>query len=551
MGKAAKEKKNKTIPKRKTIKKPKYLHEFLKCGAVCLVITLGISWFMLYKKLESINDDYEDTYQDQVNETKEILMKYWCEKYGNPTRYAKFLNIAEEQIYELSAASGPMARVELWINGEKAFETPQGYFASLGICESGDHDQDKTEYYFLEDESYLTDVMGEPHSDSSPTYRHDAFSHFFHSDDEVKWTGSYYDIDTFFVNKETHRFIPEIVYVHEVKELDVVETKMVNCSPTVPDGYERMNSRVHMTSALSGYYPDDASDHELVNSFRLCLSVPDPDYVNTFPDIELKYSDYEDFTLMNTLPYETRIFTAGAVLLGIILGLLTAAIRYNRKKSVWAIFEYRKSTTQAMAHDLKTPLATISAYAESMEDASPEQQNMYAGKIRENVSEMNRMVENILHFSRSETGGQVSEKTDVDVEKIVRESLEKSKGLFDKNCVLTSVHTDGSCIVNTDEPMLRQAIENLVSNCAKYAASGSETEVRIEEKKITFRNQTAQEIKDVESLKQPFVKGDGARGENGTGLGLAIADNNLSILGYKLKLSCENGWFEAQVLFEK
>ena len=99
--------------------------------------------------------------------------------------------------------------------------------------------------------------------------------------------------------------------------------------------------------------------------------------------------------------------------------------------------------------------------------------------------------------------------------------------------------------------MLRQAIENLVSNCAKYAASGSETEVRIEEKKITFRNQTTQEIKDVESLKQPFVKGDGARGENGTGLGLAIADNNLSILGYKLKLSCENGWFEAQVLFEK
>ena len=34
----------------------------------------------------------------------------------------------------------------------------------------------------------------------------------------------------------------------------------------------------------------------------------------------------------------------------------------------------------------------------------------------------------------------------------------------------------------------------------------------------------------------------------GTGLGLAIVDNNLKILGYRLDLKLEDGWFTAEIL---
>ena len=74
---------------------------------------------------------------------------------------------------------------------------------------------------------------------------------------------------------------------------------------------------------------------------------------------------------------------------------------------------------------------------------------------------------------------------------------------------------------------------------------------------FSFSDKIAENAKDLpsieaalgKSLKQPFVKGDGARGNKGTGLGLSIADNNLNMLGYKLELSSEEGVFKARILF--
>ena len=43
-------------------------------------------------------------------------------------------------------------------------------------------------------------------------------------------------------------------------------------------------------------------------------------------------------------------------------------------------------------------------------------------------------------------------------------------------------------------------------------------------------------------------KGDESRGEEGTGLGLSIVDNNLKILGLRLKLECKNKRFTATII---
>ena len=97
---------------------------------------------------------------------------------------------------------------------------------------------------------------------------------------------------------------------------------------------------------------------------------------------------------------------------------------------------------------------------------------------------------------------------------------------------------------------MRQTIENLLSNCAKYAEPGSEARIFIRSGQLAFSNRTSLSGVKVEDLKKPFVKGDESRGENGTGLGLAIVDNNLKILGYRLGLELADGWFTASAFLK-
>lgn len=542
--------KNGSIKKRKTIKKPKFLPIFLKCTALCVVISLAAGGIYLKKRLDEINSDAENIYDSQTFQVSDALFHYLAYKNrGNTDLADKYMNLAVRDLYILSAfgaQSGRGGHAEVWVNGKKTYEAPRGYFSIIGITdpERIQNEESNTEYYFLEDESWLSPVT-EKYDLSFPEEilaSSDTLYRIFHEEEDglADYT---YEFGSVFINRETHKFIPEIVTVYKsISAITKDEVATINCTlgRTIPDGFERIPG-IEFSRIMSGSVSREGADTVLPNVER-ATSKDDP------PAYEFRYSDFRPYKLLEIFPYTTPVVLVGSAILGLLIGLVISEILYHRRKTVWEIFDYRKKTTEAMAHDLKTPLATISAYAESMEGATEEEQNSYAEKIRENVSEMNRMVESILQFSKSEGSMIAAEPVYVDMEKMVRGAISKSEKLFEVNKIRTNVTVDTPCEMITDEAMLRQAVENIVGNSAKYASENSEVEIRISSEKVTFRNQTDEKIEDAESLKKPFVKGESARGENGTGLGLSIADNNLRALGYDLKLSFNDGWFTAEIL---
>ena len=68
---------------------------------------------------------------------------------------------------------------------------------------------------------------------------------------------------------------------------------------------------------------------------------------------ELRYSDYADFSLTALMPYETAVFMVGAVIIGILSGLLLAVIPYFKKRSIWEAYDYRKKATEAIGNLFK------------------------------------------------------------------------------------------------------------------------------------------------------------------------------------------------------
>jgi len=429
-----------------------------------------------------------------------------------------------------------------------------------------DDKDDALEHYFIEDVSYLEPLNEYLKNNGMKTdrqitdhwYRYERdplYEKLFPSDDFV-----IYYLKTIYVNREEHTFIPGVIRMVE-PETDKKKEKeyMIDCTPTDTKGYERV---------------EFDSDHErqLIPAYRVANDLSAKDIsIHTVPvvgggqitydknnewlitdghyEIEkhwhIGFSGYRTENVFVIAPLSSALIFIIDLAASAIAALVLSVVKYQRDKTVWEIFEYRVKTTEAMAHDLKTPLSTIMFYLENLEDSSKDSEKVleYTKNINDKVVTMDHMIGDILLLSKSESGKIDLNKESVSVKELINESLKEIPDM--------KYEIKGDDVtLTTDKKLFSQAILNLLSNCDRYGKEGSVVDVSIAPEALTITNKTDRKYDDVESLKKPFVKGDDSRGNKGAGLGLAIADNNLSMLGYKLELSSEQDEFRVKVKFK-
>lgn len=230
-----------------------------------------------------------------------------------------------------------------------------------------------------------------------------------------------------------------------------------------------------------------------------------------------------------------------------LVALIPASIRYNIDKRNYEIFQYRLKTTSAMAHDLKTPLAAIAGYAESLSyHIGTDKQEYYADQIEDKVSQMTGMINNILEFSKSEAlTGKVTT-ADTDIGSVIAEVIADNEYKISSRDLNVN-YDQKEVIVKTDKELFKQAMDNLIGNAVLHSKEGTEIDITCDSKAVVIVNTVSEKIDDIKSIREPFVKGRESRGDNGSGLGLAIADNNLAMLRYKLEIKTEADKFYAIV----
>jgi two-component system, OmpR family, phosphate regulon sensor histidine kinase PhoR len=138
------------------------------------------------------------------------------------------------------------------------------------------------------------------------------------------------------------------------------------------------------------------------------------------------------------------------------------------------------------------------------------------------------LIQDLLDLSKSEQGIHL-ELQRVNLETIVRESMEILEHKAQKKNIKLSVQVSGKPLMDGDALRLKQVIINLISNSITYTPMDGEVKVYIKEKDemIQFRvKDTGIGIKEKEipRIFERFYRVDKARSRNsgGTGLGLAI-----------------------------
>jgi signal transduction histidine kinase len=168
------------------------------------------------------------------------------------------------------------------------------------------------------------------------------------------------------------------------------------------------------------------------------------------------------------------IVLAIAMALGVFL-VAGAAAREVR------VAELKSNFVASVSHDLKTPLALIQLFAETLELGrvrTPERAQEYYGIINGEAKKLTRLIENILDFSRMEAGLRPYRMEPADLQESVTKVLSRMETQF------TQGHFDVTATIEpnlprilADEGAAEQAIENLLANAMKYSGESKTIEV--------------------------------------------------------------------------
>lgn len=194
----------------------------------------------------------------------------------------------------------------------------------------------------------------------------------------------------------------------------------------------------------------------------------------------------------------------------------------------------------AMAtHEFKTPLTSITAYADVLSGRITDEQfpqaTEFLGVIRQEADRLLRMINRILDFSRMEYGSRLLDLREVDLEPLARETVRSlGPGIRDKDLTV-DVHAPRRLAqVQIDTDLVRQVLVNLVGNAVKYTPPGGHVDITLAEDGAMVAVTVADNGPGIPpgDMKRIFNEFYRANTEaEGTGLGLTIARHIVHLHG--------------------
>ena len=137
-----------------------------------------------------------------------------------------------------------------------------------------------------------------------------------------------------------------------------------------------------------------------------------------------------------------------------------------------------------VSHELKTPLASITAYAEMLADgeaADEKTRKEFYSIIQSQANRLSRLIEDILNTARIESGLIKVDKKPMSLTILIEEQLGMIKGYAEeKNIEVVTPEPIIFDQVFVDHDMMAQVIVNLLSNAVKYTPAGGRVSLETE-----------------------------------------------------------------------
>lgn len=219
----------------------------------------------------------------------------------------------------------------------------------------------------------------------------------------------------------------------------------------------------------------------------------------------------------------------------IALTLVNHYINKNKAEKAKYIF------TNAIAHELKTPLAVIENQSEFILEGVNADKNLeYTKSIYSQTLRMSSLLNNLLRYNKLSSLSKI-DKQKTELSSIINTELEKYASLAESKNISLSADLEETQI-NCNTELIALVIDNFISNAIKFSKENAEVKIILKNKKLSVINPTEKELsKDIWDM---LYTEDEARGDKSTGMGLPISKVILQLHNYKYGLKNENGCAE-------
>ena len=206
----------------------------------------------------------------------------------------------------------------------------------------------------------------------------------------------------------------------------------------------------------------------------------------------------------------------------------------------------RRDLITAISHDLRTPLASLRAMVEAIDDGVVDDQptmRRYVREMRASIDRLVAMVDDLFELAQLDTGAIEAERQRARLGEVVRSAVAAvelqagEKGLE----LITALNgaDDAPC-----SPRLERVLQNLLVNAVRHTpADGT---VRVEARRSADGLEVAVAdtgegiaAEDLDRVFEPFFRADPARHGAGAGLGLALAKRIVEALGGQIRAESE------------
>ena len=212
--------------------------------------------------------------------------------------------------------------------------------------------------------------------------------------------------------------------------------------------------------------------------------------------------------------------------------------------------DVRKNEFLAMlAHELRNPLAPISAGAEILTHVRQDEERVR--KIGEVISRqathMNNLISDLLDVSRVTRGLAELDIKPLDVRHVVPDAVEQATPLIDSKHHHLKLHIPPqTALVAGDKKRLVQVVSNLLNNAAKYTPEGGNIELKIEVRESqvileTSDNGIGMEPALLDQVFDLFAQAERSsdRSSGGLGLGLALVKSIVELHGGRVSVASD------------
>ncbi|HKJ80090.1 MAG TPA: ATP-binding protein [Prolixibacteraceae bacterium] len=209
----------------------------------------------------------------------------------------------------------------------------------------------------------------------------------------------------------------------------------------------------------------------------------------------------------------------------------------------------KQQLTSNIAHELKTPLASIKGYLETLmgnHKIDKEKQQYFIQRAYNQTERLNFLLNDISLLNNIEDAGELFEFKQVVIKPIVHDVVENLENRLTTKNIKCKIYLDEDITVNGNDSLLSSVFQNLIENSVNYAGENVTIEIKnyMEDKKFHYFSYSDDGVgipeEHLQRIFERFYRIDSGRTRElgGTGLGLSIVKNAIQL--HKGSISARN-----------